>query len=325
MYQLTTHDDHILLIERALKFGGEGTVYLLQNTYGQRKMVAKIYHTHMRTPERLDKLIAMIRHKPAQQDTHISIAWPTHIVYNNGSFVGYTMPYIEDSNIIHKLMNFYAIRDYSHQFMYGVSTNLVHCIHSIHQKQHVIGDINERNFLVNRHGLVTLVDCDSIQIDDNGRILRCVVGVPEYTPSELHGISFDQNNRTVNHDYFGLAVMIFQLLVGRHPFAGRAINQHIDYERSDLYCIRQGIFPYIDNPSFTPPPYVPALDHLPPALQELFIKAFTTHSRPTTLDWLRVLNATSKTLTKCPNGHYYPSRCSCFICNVHDRLSCAVR
>jgi DNA-binding helix-hairpin-helix protein with protein kinase domain len=49
----------------------------------------------------------------------------------------------------------------------------------------------------------------------------CKVGVPEFTPPELQGKNLSMNFRTFNHDYFGLAVLIFYtLMMGRHPFVG---------------------------------------------------------------------------------------------------------
>jgi DNA-binding helix-hairpin-helix protein with protein kinase domain len=317
---ITTHDGIELSLGPEYKRGGEGIVYHVTQDFFPFAMVAKIYHPKLRDNSRRSKLQIMIGHPPKQQDTHIAVAWPIHILYVNNEFCGYTMPYIHDAIIIHHLMNFPTIRRYSHQFMYGVSMNVAHCVYAIHQAGHVIGDINERNFLVNRNALVTLVDSDSIQISDGHHVLRCDVCVPEYTPAELHGVDLSVTNRSVNHDYFGLAVILFQLLVGRHPFAGRPINTQIVSERVDLFCIRNNIFPYITNPSFIPPPCMPDLYHLPTSLQDFFIRAFTTLDRPTAKDWVSALSQASRTLTQCGNGHYHPIGCVCMICYIEDRL-----
>src|SRR5712691_4689158 len=71
--------------------------------------------------------------------------------------------------------------------------------------------------------LVTLVDTDSFQVCEphNGVVYRCPVGKPEFTPPELQGCPFAQVDRAPEHDLFGLAVLLFQLLMeGTHPFAG---------------------------------------------------------------------------------------------------------
>ena len=54
-----------------------------------------------------------------------------------------------------------------------------------------------------------------------GSYYRCPVGKPEFTPPELQGRLFAHLDRAPEHDLFGLAVLIFQLLMeGTHPFAG---------------------------------------------------------------------------------------------------------
>ena len=72
---------------------------------------------------------------------------------------------------------------------------------------------------------VALIDADSFQFSLNGKSYPCVVGVPDFTPPELHGKNLASVQRTIEHDNFGLAVAIFHLLfMGRHPFAGRYRN-----------------------------------------------------------------------------------------------------
>ena len=45
---------------------------------------------------------------------------------------------------------------------------------------------------------------------------------PHFTPTELQSVKLRDVTRTIDHDGFGLAVLIFHLVfVGRHPFAGR--------------------------------------------------------------------------------------------------------
>jgi hypothetical protein len=45
-------------------------------------------------------------------------------------------------------------------------------------------------------------------------------------PPELQGKRLDQVTRTSNHDSFGMAVLVFNLLfMGRHPFAGKYLGR----------------------------------------------------------------------------------------------------
>ena len=62
---------------------------------------------------------------------------------------------------------------------------------------------------------------DSFQVSADGKTYRCEGGFPEYTPPELQGVAFRDVDRAQDHDCFGLAIVIFQLLfMGRHPFSG---------------------------------------------------------------------------------------------------------
>ncbi|OIP71251.1 MAG: hypothetical protein AUK48_12680 [Oscillatoriales cyanobacterium CG2_30_44_21] len=98
---------------------------------------------------------------------------------------------------------------------------LARAVRSVHSRGYVIGDVNESNVLVADDAIVTLVDTDSFQVNDGTTIYRCTVGKPEYTPPELQGMSFRDVDRSVQHDLFGLGVLIYQLLMeGTHPFGG---------------------------------------------------------------------------------------------------------
>jgi hypothetical protein len=156
--------------------------------------------------------------------------------------------------------------------------------------------------------------------DDKGTVHRCIVGMPEYTSPELQGKDFNKEVRTANHDAFGLAVLIFQLLMqGFHPFTGRAKPGTPDVEQSHVYCIQQQIFPYLDNQPYEPPKVAPSFHALPPMLQLLFTRAFTQiNNRPTPKEWAQVINLVEKRLVPCQNDptHYYPSDGACVICEI---------
>src|SRR5262249_14295654 len=131
---------------------------------------------------------------------------------------------------------------------------------AVHQNGHVIGDVNQKNVMVSDKGIVAFVDCDSFQVVDGSRIFRCKVGVPEYTPTELHGKKFASLDRNTNHDLFGLAVLVFHLLMmGRHPFSGvPLVKADIPIEKA----IQEGLYAYTRNSAsarLKPPPHVPPL------------------------------------------------------------------
>ena len=119
-------------------------------------------------------------------------------------------------------------------FLLHTARNCAIAFEAVHQHGHVVGDVNQKNVMVSKKGIVAFVDCDSFQVAEGTRIFRCGVGVPEYTPPELHGKNFASLDRAANHDLFGLAVLVFHLLMmGRHPFSGvPLVNADIPIEKA---------------------------------------------------------------------------------------------
>ncbi len=87
---------------------------------------------------------------------------------------------------------------------------LLHLFATVHEHGHVVGDVNQNSFMVGRDSKVVLIDSDSFQINANGTLHLCEVGVSHFTPPELQTLSsFVGFERTENHDNFGLALLIF--------------------------------------------------------------------------------------------------------------------
>lgn len=131
--------------------------------------------------------------------------------------------------------------------------------------------------------------------------------------------------RTVNHDNFGLAVLIFHLLfMGRHPFAGRYSGSG---EMPIEKAIRDYRFAYGSSASrlqMAPPPNSLTLSALPPGIGALFERAFTKGSehpngRPTAHTWASALEQFERQLCQCQQdpGHHYPTQLkACPWCEV---------
>ena len=178
---------------------------------------------------------------------------------------------------------------------------------ALHERKYVIGDLNESNVLVAETALVTVVDTDSFQVWDaaNRKLYRCRVGKPECTPPEMQGKTFGDVDRNVQHDLFGLGVMLFQLLMeGTHPFAGTYIGhgEPPPYEAR----IAAGHFAYATGrkvpykPKVTAPPF----EMLYPSLQHMFVRCFedghfNPKARPDTQAWQWALEEAENTLVSC--------------------------
>lgn len=281
-------------LEGELGRGGEGTVYHVR---GWADVVAKVYHKPP-DPERLRKLQVMVRQ--ANPELTSQCAWPRDVLRdpNAGGIVGLLMPKVSGFCPLHQCYNpqerIQTLPQWTFKHLLCVARNLAAAFDTVHTAQAVIGDVNPQGVKVcPRSGTVRLIDCDSFQVRDGSGWLRCTVGSAHYTPPELAGVTLSEVVRRVEHDAFGLAVLIFQLLfVGRHPFAGTSrADEHVTIEKA----IRERCYAFaspMHRTKLGPPPRVPLPQELTPTLAELFERAFLTMDRrPLPKEWMQALSS----------------------------------
>ena len=299
--QLRDHlGNDVRLPTKPFAVGGEGAVF---DVVGRPDLVAKLY-SKPQSKERCDKLRAMAR--LCSPDLLKIAAWPTATLSNGNpaAVEGILMPRIVDHKEIHHL---YSVaqrkKDFPEVdwgFLLHTARNCAIAFEAVHRHGHVVGDVNQKNVMVSRKGIVALVDCDSFQVSEGSRIFRCGVGVPEYTPPELHGRNFSGVDRAANHDLFGLAVLVFHLLMmGRHPFSGvPPVDADIPIEKA----IQDGLYAYTRSPTkLKPPPHVPPVTMLDAAILDLFERAFGSPRRPTASEWRAALDSGMGRLQRCKN------------------------
>jgi len=321
-------------LTREIHKGGEGSIWEVQ---GHPHLVAKIYHEDKRSAPRFRKLQIMIAHpphNPTQHLDHPSFVWPTEILYNpqDRKPIGYLMPKIQNMHPIFYAFTpkdrqkIAALRNFRYKHLVRIAHNIAATLAELHRANYVVGDINELNILVNEKALVTFVDTDSFQvIDPNTREVHpCPVGRIEYTPPEIlqllaQGKKFEDFLQKPHHDDFGLAVIVFRLLMeGAFPFADTS-GRGKPMEQVEL--IMKGIFPY--DPivqaklGVKAPAHVLPYEILSPELQNLFKLAFVNsladeRTRPKAEDFRRALEAYEKSLKPCAQSpcHWYPQHLS---------------
>ncbi|VTS07492.1 protein kinase domain-containing protein [Tuwongella immobilis] len=314
-------------LDRQLASGGEGAVHSLEHS---PNLVAKIYHQPP-SPQTVQKVAAMTQ--LANPKILTCTAWPTQLLFSPESRrpVGFLMPRVLESQSIQCLYNpIQRIRTFPNagwKFQLRVAKNLVAAFDEVHQTGCIVGDVNQSNVMVSNQALVHLIDCDSFQIPWNGQQFLCEVGVPHYTPPELQGRSFRGVQRTRNHDLFGLAVLIYQLLfVGRHPYAGIYLGTG-DPSFEQLiaeYRFSQG--PAAQSWNMQPPPHTPTFASIPDNVGRMFRSAFERGSeagtRATTQQWLHVLGQLEATTTDCtvdPGHTYWNGAKSCVWCEIAQK------
>ena len=306
--------------------GGEGNVYEIPD---QPQLAAKIYHNPP-SPERIAKLQAMV----AMRDERLSelTAWPVRLLRSRGGGTvrGFAMPRVTGYQAIHQLYSpksrAAVFPEANFRFLVHAGMNLARAVDQVHARGCVIGDVNYANVMVSSKAMVRLIDCDSFQVRDGvGRVFRCEVGEPTFVPPELQGRELRTVDRSVNHDAFGLAVLIFHLLFqGRHPFAGRFLGPG---DMGIEQAIREHRFVYGRTGramQMDAPPHTLRLAALTPEIACLFERAFAPDNaggghRPTAAEWNTAIEGLGRRLAGCaknPAHFFVKARGDCPWCAI---------
>lgn len=313
---LWTSNGTSIQLGRELGKGGEGSVHELP---AASHLVAKLYH-EAPTPLKQEKLRFMATH--AHKELLAYSAWPTDTLHGSrgGPVIGFVMEKVAQKQPIHMLYSpAHRKQDYpkaAWDFLLYAARNTAAAFDAIHRHGHVLGDVNQGNVMVGRDSKVFLIDSDSMQIATGGKIHLCEVGVSHFTPPELQGISsFSTTARTLNHDAFGLALLIFHLLFGgRHPFAGRPLRDDVGNGlEPDIKAFRFAYGADAAQRGFAPPPRSIPFSIVPSSTQAMFQRAFTEPGalvlgRPKATDWLAELDRLRSSLKTCGKSkmHVYP-------------------
>ncbi len=302
-------DGDVIKLGRELGRGGEGTVFELADDGAQ---VAKIYHEPIDRDkaEKLGQMVALKSEKLLKL-----AAWVTDTLHDtpHGKTIGFLMPRVSSATAIHELYNPRSRRRYfpeaDWRFLLHAAANLARAFSVVHQHNHVIGDVNHGNVVIARDATVRLIDCDSYHLNAAEKSYLCEVGVSTHTPPELQGHSLRDLERTANHDRFGLAVLIFQLLfMGRHPFSGAYLGAGDSTLESSIAARRFAFGDDAADRQMKQPPGTLPLAAVTPEIANLFRRAFLEiENRPTAREWIEALAEQSENVRECAanTGHYY--------------------
>ncbi|MEG3843664.1 type IV pilin-like G/H family protein [Microcoleus sp. herbarium14] len=314
-----------------IKSGGEGSIY----PTNKPGFVAKVYHTI--TQEKIDKLQVMVKNKPAdptRSQGHVSIAWPKCLLEDSyGKILGFLMPVIDNGEPLISVYNHNLRKTIAPAFnwlyLHTTAINIASIVEAIHTNKYVVGDLKPENMLVTSKALVSIVDTDSFQIFDRqtGKIYRSPVASQEFTPREMLGQNVQNVDRSEFQDRFALAVIIWHLLFGYHPFSGTWSGSGKPPNIDQL--IEHGYWMYGSNSKLRPGKLSMPINIIHPELQKLFRKCFNDghnqpYARPSAADWRIALDVAIKELNQCSveGGHYYSkSYHKCYWCERKRQLN----
>lgn len=251
-------DGQFYSLAKRVGWGGEAEVF---EVTGRPEALAKIWSKP--DPERALKLYALMRRKPEVTPKFrqsLGLAWPYVALSNDeGITVGFLMPKAP-TDTYRELYHYFvpAARKelekslgapISRKQLVKMARNVSLLFLHMHRHGYVIGDVNHRNILAAADGKVFLIDIDSVQFTDpaTGRIFPCLVQVAEFTPPRLFKGRPATAERVVEDDLFGLAILIFFLLMhGLHPYDNIAMTENGQDSRVENIKANQSPFVRLD-------------------------------------------------------------------------------
>jgi DNA-binding helix-hairpin-helix protein with protein kinase domain len=305
--------------------GGEGAIYETE----ERDDIALKLYWPTKAESRRDKITAMASAQLFKNTPFV--AFPIDTLFSpSGAFIGFVMKKVRSGKPVHTLFSpasrKFEFTSANYKFLVRAAANIARAVASVHSIPCVIGDVNQSGFLVSDKATSTLIDCDSFQIVTATKKYLCQVGTPEYTPPELRGVRFDCVDRTPNHDNFGLAVLLFQILfMGRHPFSGR---YHGTGDMPLERAIGEYRFAYSTHITLTkmePPPAAPLLTDFPSYIGQAFETSFGRaglNGRPTAAAWVSLLESVEKELIECTgdSSHHHVRGKPCPWCRMEQSI-----
>ena len=280
------------LLSELLASGGEGGVYPLADRQG---ILVKLYHKEIlekRGSELSDKIEAMIQIK-GKFEGH-SVSWPLLSVFNDRKeWIGYAMHRADGvplGRLAHAMAYKKSFPNLNRSDIVNYLLSLLKAVQMLHKVGVRIGDYNFNNILCLPGGKqVTLIDCDSYQMERHDLVYPCPVGSPDMTPKEHHGKAFDQIFRSAESERFSIAIILFKcLMLGRHPY-------DIVGGEDPVTNLREGRFAYgRGNTGIPSGAWYNIWSHMPSVLKSMFIETFTEGSndiskRPTIENWIKAL------------------------------------
>ncbi|WP_253271240.1 protein kinase domain-containing protein [Saprospira grandis] len=279
------------LAPKAFASGGEGSLFRILSPEKYSDRVAKIYHPHKRTAEKLAKLELLIKDPLGQGEEGIapSFIWPQAILQNEKEEqIGVMMPLAQGKKLellcLPKLpkkidgawKRLAFDREGNQKLRLKIAFNLANALRQLQsKKKYVLVDLKAENILVQPNGQIAIVDVDSLQISDGEQFFKAAVATPEYSAPEYYQLPkikrFDHS-----WDNFALAVILYKLFLGIHPFAASAKGEYA--KRVSLHEKIEARL-YVHHPKakewlqFLPPPHE-KYHELPQGLQNLLAKTF---------------------------------------------------
>jgi len=206
---------------KELASGGEGIIY----TTNIQNVVAKIYKIDKINKSKSDKIELMIT-KKIEFD---GLCFPTDCLYNSeNKFVGYLMREARGYNLGTSVFLPYLKDKFPHWKKIDtveLCITILQKIKYLHNRNIIIGDINQHNILVVSPHEVYFVDTDSYQIEG----YPCPVGTINFTAPEVQRKKYTDYLRTPGNEMFAVATLLFMIMLpGRLPYSVQGGSDQVE-------------------------------------------------------------------------------------------------
>lgn len=304
---------------KVLGEGGQGIVYLVD--VGGRKMALKWYKT-FESRRKADAFYDNLQKNISRGAPSDAFLWPEYLTAKStsGQF-GYLMKlrpdeYSEFGSFILGKVGFSGMRT-----RLIAARKLCEAFMALHRQGLSYQDLNDGNIFMNPASGDVLI-CDNDNVFPYGSYSG-IAGKVRYMAPE---IVLGKNLPDVHSDRFSLALILFMLLYGNHPFEGKvAASKPCLTEEIEKKIYGSEILFIMDPSNSSNRPVrnihtnvVSKWSPSPAALRAAFIEEFSQNklrnpqSRMPESEWLRVLETVNDALVKCPHcGHdtFYADKC----------------
>ena len=268
--------------------GGEGKVYEIDS-----ERVCKVYNRGRLKEATIGKIKLMT----SREVRHPAICWPVSLAYNSSNeVVGYLMPRAQGKELqrvvfIPPLLQ-KKFPHWTRLHLVKLTSTILKAVAYLHSLNVLLGDINARNILVQDESTVFFVDCASYQVEG----FPCPVGMSPYLAPELSGQKLSSILRTLEHEHFAIATLVFMLLhPGKPPYSHQGggdpsknvQKQHFPYPRGDKRGERMPAGPW----RFM-------FSHLPWAMKNAFHEVFADGKRLPIATWQELMRRYENDLHK---------------------------
>jgi DNA-binding helix-hairpin-helix protein with protein kinase domain len=287
-----------------------------------KRHIVKIYKKHLKRPQAMIELILKSAPDP-NHEAAPALAWITHAIpYKTADAYGVITPNVAYQHWMLPLVNYLSPQNYAklaaqhkgnYQGFVQLLIQVAKGMRYLNSTGYGHADLSGRTILCNPVlGKAAIISLDDLVVPEF--MTSNVLGTPGYMAPELidNVLGSNQVLPSIQTDRFALSVIIFQLLLRRHPLLDGVLPPlDTDPRKNDLLRQSSRYALYVHHPTDTRnrpnKAHYLAVETLGHEMTQLFEQAFVDGlhiptKRPSADDWVIALKNLLADLVPCPNS-----------------------